>query len=63
MQNPNYNHHEHAYTHETTIACEGSGTGHPRVYLKINPNTMQTICPYCDKIFEFQGDADSLNHH
>ncbi len=36
--------------------CEGTGSGHPRVYLKIDPTSKNAVCPYCDRIYEFHGD-------
>lgn len=38
---------------ETTVSCEGKGatSGHPRVYIKLDPNTHTAQCPYCGQAF------------
>lgn len=47
--------------HKMVIPCEGTGSGHPRVFLKIDPKTKTTTCPYCDRVFEYDGD-DEIGH-
>lgn len=47
------------------VACDGSGEispalGHPRVYLRIEPDTGFVECGYCDRRFVLEGGpADS----
>lgn len=33
------------------VACDGGGgaVGHPRVYLHIEPDTGEVVCPYCSR--------------
>lgn len=48
-----------------SVACDGSGDvpaalGHPRVYLRIDPDTGFVECGYCDRRFVLiGGPADS----
>ena len=42
------------------LACDGSGEipaalGHPRVYLRIEPETGFVECGYCDRRFVLEG--------
>ena len=42
------------------VACDGSGAvspelGHPRVYLRIDPEVGFVECGYCDRRFIFNG--------
>ena len=42
------------------VACDGSGEvaaalGHPRVYLRMDPETGFVECGYCDRRFVFEG--------
>jgi len=44
----------------TAVACDGSGEvepalGHPRVYLRIEPDTGFVECGYCDRRFVLIG--------
>ena len=44
------------------VACDGSGEvspelGHPRVYLRIEPDTGFVECGYCDRRFVLSPDA------
>jgi len=44
----------------SSIACDGSGEiaaalGHPRVYLRIDPETGSVECGYCDRRFVLEG--------
>jgi NADH dehydrogenase (ubiquinone) Fe-S protein 6 len=44
------------------VACDGSGEvspllGHPRVYLRIEPDTGFVECGYCDRRFVLEGGA------
>ena len=45
---------------QTSIACDGSGEvspalGHPRVYLRIDPEAGFVECGYCDRKFVLEG--------
>lgn len=44
---------------QSRIACDGGGpaSGHPRVWLTIDPQTGEVECPYCDKKFVLKGGA------
>ncbi len=39
------------------IHCDGGVSGHPRVWLQIDPATGEVVCPYCDKKFILAKDA------
>ena len=44
----------------TSVACDGAGDiaaslGHPRVYLRIDPETDFVECGYCDRRFVLEG--------
>lgn len=46
-----------------SVACDGSGEvsvelGHPRVYLRIDPELGYVECGYCDRRFVLRGDSD-----
>ena len=46
-----------------SVACDGSGEvsaalGHPRVYLRIDPELGYVECGYCDRRFVYRGDGD-----
>jgi uncharacterized Zn-finger protein len=45
---------------DTSIACDGSGEvapalGHPRVYLRMDPEAGFVECGYCDRKFVLEG--------
>lgn len=49
------------------VACDGSGEispalGHPRVFLRIEPDTGFVECGYCDRRFELAPGADGHGH-
>ncbi len=44
----------------TSVACDGGGDiaaslGHPRVYLRMDPETDLVECGYCDRCFILEG--------
>ena len=44
----------------SSVACDGSGEvapalGHPRVYLRIDPESGFVECGYCDRKFVLEG--------
>ena len=41
------------------IACDGSGpaSGHPRVWLQIDPEKGSVVCGYCGRTFVLKQDA------
>jgi uncharacterized Zn-finger protein len=48
--------------HSMQVACDGSGEvsaalGHPRVYLRIDPELGFVECGYCDRRFVLSGGA------
>ncbi len=40
-------------TKSLSVSCMGKETpyDHPKIYLEINPDANETICPYCSKKF------------
>jgi len=49
-------------TDSMAVACDGSGEvaaalGHPRVYLRIDPELGFVECGYCDRRFVLKGGA------
>jgi uncharacterized Zn-finger protein len=49
-------------TDSMQVACDGSGEisaalGHPRVYLRIDPELGYVECGYCDRRFVLKGGA------
>jgi uncharacterized Zn-finger protein len=47
---------EICYTNSKSVLCEGKEKpfDHPRIYLEIDAQTNQVICPYCSKKFVIQ---------
>ena len=43
----------------TTVACDGDQDvgGHPRVFVKLDPDTHKGKCPYCSKQFVLDPNA------
>jgi uncharacterized Zn-finger protein len=43
------------------IACDGSGgaSGHPRVWLQIDPAKGSAVCGYCGRIFVLKQDVQA----
>lgn len=43
----------------TTVACDGDAAsgGHPRVFLHLDPETHQVVCPYCSRTFKLDPNA------
>ena len=41
-------------TKSKSVACNGgeAPSGHPKIYLEIDPKLGKIECPYCSKIFE-----------
>ena len=48
---------EVTHVHTAKVFCEGSAgaMGHPRVYLTIEHETGQIVCPYCSRMFVYDG--------
>jgi uncharacterized Zn-finger protein len=46
------------HTSKVEVRCDGDGgaLGHPRVFLHMENG--QVECPYCDRLFILQSDAD-----
>jgi len=49
-------------TDSVQVACDGSGQvaaalGHPRVYLRVDPELGYVECGYCDRRFVLKGGA------
>ncbi len=41
-----------------TVACDGNGTdGHPRVYLTLDIDSHEVVCPYCSRTFKLDPNA------
>jgi uncharacterized Zn-finger protein len=47
---------------ETNVACDGGELGHPKVYLKIDPKTGETVCPYCSRRYVLAEGAKTAAH-
>lgn len=48
---------------KTRVACDGgAGSGHPRVWLQIDPETGWVECGYCDKRFVLKDGLSSDPH-
>jgi NADH dehydrogenase (ubiquinone) Fe-S protein 6 len=50
------------FTDSVQVACDGSGQiaaalGHPRVYLRVDPELGYVECGYCDRRFVLKGGA------
>ena len=47
-----------------TVACEGTADtgGHPRVFLKIDAESRETVCPYCSRTFKLDPNAKTGHH-
>lgn len=48
------------YTVDTLrVACDGGGgpLGHPKVFLQIDPDEREIVCPYCSRHFKLADDA------
>ena len=48
-----------------TISCDGGGgpLGHPNVYLHLDDQTHEAVCPYCSKRFKLREGADIAAGH
>lgn len=53
---------------EANVPCDGGAKesggalGHPKVYLKINPNTGDVVCPYCSRRYVLAEGAKAASH-
>ena len=49
----------------TTVACDGTkgAGGHPRVFLKLDPDTHEIVCPYCSRTFKLDPNAKVAAAH
>lgn len=49
----------------TTIACDGGGgpLGHPNVFLHLDDQTHDVVCPYCSKRFQLKEGATIAAGH
>ena len=43
----------------TTVACEGTEDdgGHPRVFIQLEADTHEGVCPYCSRRFKLDPNA------
>ncbi|MDA0996849.1 MAG: zinc-finger domain-containing protein [Proteobacteria bacterium] len=48
-----------------TVACDGGGggLGHPNVYLHLDENTHEVVCPYCSRRFRLKAGAKAASGH
>ncbi len=48
-----------------TVACDGGSgpLGHPNVYLHLDDETLDAVCPYCSKRFALKEGADVAAGH
>ena len=44
---------------KTTVSCDGDAAtgGHPRVFLQLDGDTHQVVCPYCSRTFKLDPNA------
>lgn len=49
----------------TTVACDGTADtgGHPRVFLKLDEDTHEVVCPYCSRAFKLDPNAQPAAGH
>ena len=49
----------------TNVPCDGGGgpLGHPRVFLKLDPETNDATCPYCSRHYVLAADAKIAAGH
>ncbi len=52
-------------TTSSVVACDGGNgvLGHPRVYLRIPDDAVQTFCPYCSRVYVLEAGADHDGAH
>lgn len=50
---------------QTTVGCDGGGgaLGHPKVYLHIDDDTHEVVCPYCSRRFVLAEGAPAAAAH
>ena len=43
-------------TEDTSVSCNGENaeSGHPKIYLEIDPKIGKITCPYCGGVFQLQ---------
>jgi uncharacterized Zn-finger protein len=48
-----------------TVACDGGtpALGHPKVFLHIDPEDGEIVCPYCSRRFRLAAGADISGGH
>lgn len=48
-----------------TVACDGGNgpLGHPNVYLHLDEDALDVVCPYCSKRFVLKEGADIAAGH
>lgn len=46
------------------VSCDGGGgaLGHPRVYLHIDPDRGEIMCPYCSRLYVLKLRAGTGSH-
>ena len=50
---------------QMTVSCDGGGgaLGHPNVYLHLDDDTLEVVCPYCSRRFVLkEGAAVAASH-
>lgn len=47
------------------VSCDGGtpALGHPKVFLHIDPDDGEVVCPYCSKTFKLKAGADLSGGH
>ncbi len=50
--------------HSSKVACDGGAgaSSHPRVFLRIDHETGQVVCPYCSRLYVLSADAHHAEH-
>ena len=44
------------------VSCDGGALGHPRVYLHIDPDKGEIVCPYCSRQYVLKLMARTGSH-
>ncbi|MCG8625649.1 MAG: zinc-finger domain-containing protein [Proteobacteria bacterium] len=55
MQNHSYE--EVILASSKRVACDGGVAGHPRVWLTLDSDSQQVVCPYCSRLYAGEGAA------
>lgn len=50
-------------TNRQEVMCDGGkgALGHPRVFLHIERETGEAVCPYCSRVFVYRPDGENCD--